>query len=343
MEDRKLGFGVVGCGVIAPTHIKCIQGLPNARLSALCDVVQEKVEALAAVAPASTFTEYEAMLRHPDVDAVLVLTPSGLHAQVGIAAAQAGKHVLVEKPMDITLAKADALIEACRTAGVKLGCISQHRFDSAMAALKEAASSGRLGTLNFGAAHTKWFRSQAYYDSGNWRGTWAMDGGGALINQSIHYVDMLQYIMGPIKELHAYCAARAHDRIEVEDIAAAVLKFKSGAIGMLEGNTAAYPGFCTRLDIYGSEGSVIIEDDKVKAWHLLSGEGCTIPEDAGRSIAGTTSADISHLSHQRQMADFIDAVLSNREPKVNGEEGRKPLEIVLAVYESAKSGKLVRL
>lgn len=343
MEAGVLGFGVVGCGVIAPTHIKCIQGLPNARLSALCDIVRAKAEALAETAPAPIFTDYEAMLRHPDVDAVLVLTPSGLHAQVGIAAAQAGKHVLVEKPMDITLAKADALIAACRTAGIKLGCISQHRFDSAVAALKAAAESGRLGTLNFGAAHTKWFRSQAYYDSGDWRGSWAMDGGGALINQSIHYVDMLQYIMGPVAELHAYCAARAHERIEVEDIAAAVLQFKSGAIGLLEGNTAAYPGFCTRLDIYGSEGSVIIEDDRVKEWHLRSGEACSIAEDAGRSIAGTSSADISHLSHQRQLADFVDAVLSDREPKINGDEGRKPLEIVLAVYESARSGKPVRL
>ncbi len=343
MTDRILNFGVVGCGVIAPTHVKCIDELPQAKVAALCDIRREKAEVLAQTYPATVYTDYHTMLEQKDIDIVLVLTPSGLHSEVGIAAAQAGKHVIVEKPMDVTLRKADALIEACRKAGVKLSCISQHRFDNAVVALKQAVDADKLGQLNFGGSHTKWFRSQAYYDGGEWRGTWALDGGGALINQSIHYVDMLQYIMGPVEELHAYCATRAHQDIEVEDIAAAVLKFKSGAVGIIEGNTAAYPGFCTRLDIYGTDGSIIIEDDKIKEWRMKSGEKCAVQSDDITSIAGSSSANISHLSHKRQIDDCIDAVLKDREPSINGEEGRKPLQIVLAIYESAKTGKAVRL
>ncbi|WP_146200565.1 Gfo/Idh/MocA family protein, partial [Paenibacillus agaridevorans] len=174
--------------------------------------------------------------------------------------------------IDITLDSADRLIEACRKHGVKLICISQHRYDPAIVQLKQAVDAGKLGQLNFGASHTKWYRPQSYYDGNGWRGTWALDGGGALMNQSIHYIDLLQYIMGPVDEVFAYCATRAHERIEVEDIGVAAVKFKSGAIGLIEGNTAAYPGFCSRLDIYGSDGGVIIENDEVKEWRLRSGE-----------------------------------------------------------------------
>jgi predicted dehydrogenase len=289
------------------------------------------------------YTDYEAMFRRTDIDVVSVLTPSGLHAVVGIAAARAGKHVIVEKPMDVTLEKADALIAACRDAGVKLCCISQHRFDPAVVALKRAIADNQLGQLNFGGSHTKWYRSQEYYDSGDWRGTWALDGGGALINQSIHYVDLLQYIMGPFAEIHAYAATRAHERIEVEDIAVAAIKFKSGALGLLEGNTAAYPGFVARLDVYGTNGSVIIENDQIKEWELRSEAPCPVEPEAISFIGGTSSKDIWHVAHKRQIADMIAAIRENREPLVNGIEGRKPLEIVLAVYESARTGKTIFL
>jgi predicted dehydrogenase len=283
------------------------------------------------------------MIARDDIDIVSVLTPSGLHAEIGIAAARAGKHVIVEKPMDITLERAGALILACREAGVKLCVISQHRFDPAVVALKQAVVEGRLGQLNFGGSHTKWYRSQDYYDSGDWRGTWALDGGGALINQSIHYVDILQYILGPVSELHAYCATRAHERIEVEDLAVASLKFRSGALGLLEGSTSAYPGFCARLDVYGSDGSVIIENDSVSEWRMRSGETNPVPTQEAGFIGGSSSKDIWHFSHRCQIADMLDAIREDREPLVNGDEGRKPLEIVLAVYESARTGKPVKL
>lgn len=343
MPEKQLRFAIVGCGVISPTHARSIEELPDAQLVALCDILPEKAHELAQAYPADVYEDYRQLLERDDIDVVVVLTPSGLHAGVGIDAAKAGKHVLVEKPMDVTLDSADALIRACREAGVKLSVISQHRFDPAVAALKKAVDEDRLGQLNFGGSHTKWYRSQGYYDSGSWRGTWALDGGGALINQSIHYVDLLTYIMGPVEEIHAYCAARAHERIEVEDIAVAAIKFKSGALGLLEGTTAAYPGFCARLDIYGGEGSVIIENDQVLEWRLRSGEPCPVTAEQTSFIGGTSSKDIWHYSHRRQIQDLIEAIREDREPLVNGEEGRRALEIVLAVYESSRTGKTVRL
>lgn len=336
-------YAIIGCGVISPTHARCLSEIPGARLAALCDILPEKARALAEKYPAPVFSSAIEMFKRVEIDAVCVLTPSGLHAEVGIEAARAGKHVIVEKPMDVTLEQADALICACREAEVKLGVISQHRFDPAMLALKQAVDDAHLGQLNFGGSHTKWYRSQAYYDSGDWRGTWALDGGGALINQSIHYVDMLQYIMGPVAEIHAYTATRAHERIEVEDIAVAAIKFRSGALGLLEGSTSAYPGFVARLDIYGSDGSVIIENDQIKEWRMRSGEPSPVPAEDTGFIGGTSSKDIWHHSHRRQLADFTAAILEDRPPLITGEEGRKPLEIVLAVYESARTGNTVKL
>jgi predicted dehydrogenase len=343
MAENPIRFAIVGCGVIAPTHARSIVELPDAQLVAVCDIIPERARVLAQEYPAEVYTDYHEMLTRKDIDVVTVLTPSGMHAEIGIAAAKAGKHVIVEKPMDVTLETADALIQACRDCGVKLCSISQHRFDPAIMALKGAVDKGRLGQLNFGGSHTKWYRSQAYYDSGDWRGTWALDGGGALINQSIHYVDLLTYIMGPVEEIHAYCAARAHERIEVEDMAVAALKFKSGALGLLEGTTAAYPGFCARLDIYGGEGSVIIENDQVCEWRLRSGEPSPVAAEPTSFIGGTSSKNIWHHSHRRQIQDMIDAIREDREPLVNGVEGRRALEIVLAVYESSRTGKTVRL
>lgn len=338
-----LKFGIIGCGVIAPTHARSIEALQNAKLVAVCDVIPERAQSLAEAFSVEAVTDYRDLLRREDIDVVNVLTPSGLHAEIGIAAAEAGKHVIVEKPIDISQAKADALILACRKAGVKLSGIFQHRFDPAVELLKQAVDQGKLGQLNFGGSHTKWYRSQDYYDQDPWRGTWALDGGGALINQSIHYVDLLQYIMGPVSEISAYSVNRAHKDIEVEDIAVATLKFASGAVGLLEGNTAAYPGFSARLDIYGSDGSVIIENDQVSAWQLKSGEECNLVKIEIGFIGGTSSRDIWPDGHIRQIYDMIQAIYEDREPRVNGEEARKALAIVLAAYESARTGCPVQL
>lgn len=341
--EKTLNFAIVGCGVIGPTHARSISHIPGAKLVAACDIVAEKAHRLAETFGIDAYTDYNEMFKRSDIDVVNVTVPSGLHAQVGIAAARAGKHVIVEKPIDVTLEKADALIHACQAAGVKLSSISQHRFDQAIIDVKLAIAENKLGTLNFGAAHTKWFRAQEYYDGDEWRGTWVLDGGGALMNQGIHYVDLLQYLVGPVAEVSAYSATRTHTRIEVEDIVVAAVKFRSGALGFIEGNTAAYPGFCARLDVYGSDGGVVIEDDLVKEWKLRCGETYQAAPNAGKSISGTSSAYIWEESHRRQIEDVANAIREDRQPSVPGKEGRKSLEIVLAIYQSARTGNPVTL
>ena len=341
--DTPLNFALVGCGVIAPCHARCIAELDDAHLVAVCDVIESKAIKLVETYPAAVYTDYHELLQRDEINVVSVLTPSGMHAEIGIAAAQAGKHVIVEKPMDISLKQADALIAACRQAGVKLCCISQHRFDFAIEDLKQAIADGKLGALNFCGSYTQWYRAQKYYDSGDWRGTWALDGGGALMNQSIHYIDMLQYVMGPVEEVYAHTAALAHVRIEVEDIAVATVKFRSGALGVIEGMTIAYPGFFARLEVFGADGGVIIENDQVKEWRLRSGEPYTRSPIETKLIVGTTSADIGHHAHRRQITDMMQAIWHDREPLCNGPEGRKPLEIVLGIYQSARTGKPVKL
>lgn len=339
--NEEIRFGIIGCGSVAPTHARGIEKIEGAKLVAACDLVTEKAEKFAKEYNCDPYTDSAEMLAREDVDAVCVLTPSGLHAEVGIQAAKAGKHLVVEKPIDVSLANADDLLCAVKEAGVKLAVISQHRFDNAIIKIKKAIAEGKFGQLNFGASHTKWYRTQEYYDSGDWRGTWKLDGGGALMNQSVHYVDMLQYIMGPVEEVFAYCATRDHVRIEVEDVAVASVKFKSGAIGLIEGSTVAYPGFYTRLDINGSDGSAIVQAGQIVEWKLKNeNESEAVVKE---EVEGAQDAQITSSSHQRQLADFVTSLRENREPFVNGEEGRKPLEIILAIYESARTGKPVKL
>lgn len=338
---KKVRCGIVGLGQIGPLHCESVSLIENAQLVCVCDLSEEKAKKYAQKYACDYTLSFDELIAREDIDLVHVCLPSGMHASFGIKAAKAGKHVIVEKPIDVSLEAADALIRVCHEANVKLCCISQHRFDPDIAYLKKAIDDGALGRITFGGSHTKWYRSQEYYDSGDWRGTWALDGGGALMNQSVHYVDMVQYLCGPVAEIQAQCATLAHERIEVEDAAVATLRFRSGALGLLEGNTTAYPGFCTRLDIYGSKGGVVIENDVVKEWRV---DGYPAPESAAKDgPTGAASAVIYGKSHTRQISDMVDAILQDRDPLVTGEEARRPLEIVLKVYESARTGNKVSL
>jgi UDP-N-acetyl-2-amino-2-deoxyglucuronate dehydrogenase len=349
--NGKVRCAVVGLGAIGPTHVDAIDKIDNAELVAVCDMARVKADNYAESYGCKAYYDFDEMLTDKRIDLVHICVPSGLHAELGVRAAAAGKHVLTEKPIDVTLEAADRLIAACEDAGVLLSCISQHRFDDAMIDAHDALEKGLFGKLTFGASHTKWYRSQEYYDSGDWRGTWALDGGGALMNQSVHYVDMLQYMMGEVEEVSAYCATLAHVRIEVEDVAAAALKFRSGAIGLLEGNTTAFPGFCTRLDIFGSNGGIVIEDDKIRERKFRQegldetgfyGSESHKAEDSDDD-SGAYSSKIHTGSHQRQIQDVIDAVQQGRRPKVTGRDARHPLAIILAVYESARLGRAVKV
>ena len=329
-------------------HADALATLPGARLVAVTDVASQAASAFAAARGCAAAPGLDALLARPDVDVVCVCVPSGLHAEVGVRAARAGKHLVVEKPIDVTLASADRLIEAARAAGVALTVISQHRFDPGLIELKRLLGAGALGRLVLGEASTKWYRRQAYYDSAAWRGTWAMDGG-SLMNQGIHYVDLLRWCMGPVTEVTAVCATQAH-QIEVEDTALAIVRFGSGAVGTILSSTAAFPGFPQRLEVTGTDGTVTIEDGRImrRAFGARSGSG-----DSGGSLdssaepraadSGSNPAAIDVASHAAQIADLLAAIEEGREPAVNGEAGRDALEIVCAVYESARTGRPVRL
>lgn len=340
--SKLYGLGIVGCGVISARHAQAIGSLGNARLVAATDVVYDKAAAFAHAQGCEADRELDQLLERSDVDVVSVCVPSGLHAEIGVRAAQAGKHLVVEKPIDISLAAADRLIDAVRANGVKMAVISQHRFDSGVVALRRLLDEGRLGRLVLGDARIKWYRSQAYYDSGDWRGTWALDGGGALMNQGVHYADLLRWCMGPVSEVCAVCVTSSH-QIEVEDIALAVVRFASGAVGCLEATTAAYPGFHERLEVTGSAGTAIVDDGALVVHETVPerGEVGFYGTKTGEGTAGSSSAAsdpmaISTDSHTPQFADLLAAIEQDRAPAVSGEDGRNALELVLAVYESAR-------
>jgi UDP-N-acetyl-2-amino-2-deoxyglucuronate dehydrogenase len=352
-ERVTYGFGIVGSGVIAAVHAEAIATLPGAALVAVTDVAGAAATAFAGARGCVAEPDLDALLARPDVDVVSVCVPSGLHAEIGIRAAKAGKHLVVEKPIDVTLDAADRLIEAARAAGVALTVISQHRFDQGLIEARRVLDAGALGRLVLGEASTKWYRTQAYYDSAAWRGTHAMDGG-SLLNQGIHYVDLLRWCMGPVTEVTAVCATQTH-QIEVEDTALALLRFSSGAVGTIVASTAVFPGFAQRLEITGTDGTLTIEDGAIvrRAFGASGQEPDSGPPAAGTPGAGTPGAGtaatgsnpaaVEAASHAAQIADLLDAVEDGREPAVGGEAGRAALEIVCAVYESARTGRAVAL
>lgn len=345
MPHKEVRIGVVGMGFIGMFHCDAIQDVPQAHLVAVADVkdvpnlkkAEDKFNVMA-------YDTVDAFMKRNDIDAVTLGTPSGLHCEIGVKAAESKKHVLTEKPIEVTLDKADKLIQACRKNKVKLGVISQRRWDKGMKKLKEAVDSGRLGDLILGDAYVKWYRSQEYYDSGGWRGTWKLDGGGCLMNQGVHTVDCLQWVMGDVKTVTAQTGLKAHKKIEVEDIAQALLQFKNGALGTIVASTAVYPGMDERLEISGTKGTMVLDKSSITVREIM-GEKKEETDD-GANARGSGAADpqaITNEGHVSQIADFVEAVAGNREPLIPGEEGRKPLEIILAVYQSAKTGKTVKL
>ncbi|HJQ29660.1 MAG TPA: Gfo/Idh/MocA family oxidoreductase [Rubrobacter sp.] len=356
--EERLRFGILGCGVIGPHHARAIAGLNSAELVAVADVVPELAENLAGEYGCSWHTSLEDMLSGEDVDAVCVCTPSGMHGDGAIEALRAGKDVVIEKPVDVTLKAADRLLAAQRATGGRVAVVSQHRFDAATRIVHEAVSNGEFGRLTSGSAEVRWWRSQSYYDSGGWRGTWELDGGGVLINQAIHSIDLLQWLMGPVVEVTAYTGLLAHERIEVEDTAVAILKFAGGALGTIVATTAAYPGLTARIAVHGDRGSAVIDDDELRYFHV-AGEGQEgeaygggenqaeqVMERNGASGSGPgAGADPGSLSmaHRDQIQDFVEAVRQGREPSINVEEASKPLAIISAIYESVRTGGPVRI
>ena len=361
-EGAPLRFGILGCGGIGPTHAGAVNQIADAKLVAVADVVAERADKVAAKYQAGrAYHDHRALLDDPEIDVVCVCTPSGTHADLAIEALERGKHVVAEKPMDVSVEACDRLIAAEDASGRVLTIISQHRFDAATMLVKEAVTQGRLGDIVLADASVKWWRTQGYYDSGDWRGTWAMDGGGALMNQGVHTVDLLQWLAGGVQSLYAQTRTAAHERIEVEDVAVAHLTFANGAVGSITATTAAYDGFPVRIDIFGTEGTAVIEGDRLKvlkfkdgtayqseeaAAHALSvasgGTASVRDEAAGRTAAADPGA-VWGDAHRAQLEDFIAAVRTGRKPLIDGRAGRRPIEIITAVYRSARANEPVFL
>lgn len=348
-KSRGFGFGMIGCGMIANFHARAVGDLRGAKVVACYDAVSAAADRFAASQGCRAYHDLDQMLADPEVDIVTVGTPSGAHLEPAVAAAKAGKHVIVEKPLEITLKRCDQIIRACEQNKVKLSAIFPSRFHQSSLELKKAVDQGRFGRLTLGEAYVKWYRTQAYYDSGAWRGTWELDGGGALMNQAIHSVDLLTWLLGPVVEISAHTGLLAHERIAVEDTAVATLKFANGALGVIEASTAAYPGYLKRIEVHGSEGSAAMEEEDVVAWDFAkkARTDATIHKRmAGRiSTAGGASdpAAIGHHGHTEQFRDVLEAIRENRKPAVDGHEGRRSVEIILAIYKAAELGKTIKL
>jgi UDP-N-acetyl-2-amino-2-deoxyglucuronate dehydrogenase len=344
--DEKARVVVVGCGTIGRVHARAVSDLDGARLVAVSDVKPETAASFADEFACKAYSDYVAMFESEKPDLACVCTPSGTRLDICRTAAQCGVNLLVEKPLDIALSRTKSIIEACETAGVKLGCVFQLRFMPIFQSLKKAVVEGRIGKTILGNAYTICYRSQEYYDSGSWRGTLAQDGGGALINQGIHSVDLLRWIMGDVRSVCAYKANLMHD-IEVEDTVTAAVAFESGAMGTIQATTSVYHGINKRLEIFGADGTAIIEDETPVMWQFREpAEGnWAQPVDGGglKSMDPTSNLVEDVWAHQQQIVDMIDAIREDRQPAIPGFEGHKAVELVLAIYESARTGQKVTL
>ena len=332
-------FAIIGCGAVAEMHATAIQGLENGILYGAYDMRAENAQRFAAAHGCKAFATLDELFACEEVDIVNVCTPSGLHAELAIRAANAGKHVVVEKPMAITQAQVDDLIRVVEQKKTKMAVITQLRFAPSVQRAKKAIEDGRLGKILLADFRGKFYRSEEYYSKSGWRGTWAMDGGGALMNQGIHGIDIVQYLMGGVKSVSALCCTQDRN-IEAEDTAYLIVEYKNGAVGSIHSTTVAGPGYPRKIEISGTKGTIKIEEDEIRVWDVAGDE-----ETTGRtaSKAGFDPMAFSHAYHQFQFADLIEAIEEDRAPLVDVYEGRKPVEIILAAYESNRTGKKIDL
>jgi UDP-N-acetyl-2-amino-2-deoxyglucuronate dehydrogenase len=345
----KLKWGIIGCGVIAPWHADSVVASEYADLHAVCDVDVEKGEAFAErYGGVAFYGDYRQMLQEGGLDVVSICTPSGLHSEMTIAAAQAGVHVLCEKPMAITVPQIDAMVQAVKEAGTKLEVIFQRRTYATTQKVREAVQSGILGQLTLADAYLKYYRSPAYYMSANWRATWALDGGGALMNQGVHGVDVLVWIMGDVESVYAKAEAKVRD-IEVEDTSVALVTFKNGAYGVIEGTTSSNPGEPTTFVFHGEKGTIVLDDKGIQKWAIAADKSVVAENDPEQCVtrsALSATADptsIGRAGHQAQVDDLCMAIAEDREPMITGDSARKAVELILAIYASAQAGREIQM
>jgi UDP-N-acetyl-2-amino-2-deoxyglucuronate dehydrogenase len=343
MTHDSFKIGILGSGNISDTHARAALGVPGVEIVAVQGRTLPKATQLAERYGGRAFEDLNQFLDHRPMDAVLIGSPSGLHAQHGIAAAERGFHVLVEKPLDITVERSDALIAAVQRAGVTLGVFFQDRLKPDVVQMKAIVSDGVLGRPLLASGRVKWYRPPEYYGGSRWRGTHALDGGGALINQAIHTIDLLLYVLGPIARVDARAGTKFH-KIEVEDTVVATLEFENGALGVFEASTAVFPGYARRVEITGSNGTVILEHDAIVNVDLVPGADpesryARAPAAPGASAANAASPIVADATpHQRIVDDFVRAIRTGGTPICDGPEGRRSVAVCEAIYRSARLG-----
>jgi predicted dehydrogenase len=346
-ETPPLGFGIVGLGLIANFHVRAIAEAGGAKLAGVADTIEARARQFAEANGVPFWTtQVEELVARPDIDVVCITTPSGLHLEPALAAIRAGKHVIVEKPLEITVERIDQMLRAADAAGVRVAAIFQSRFGSGAKTVKAAIDSGRFGRLVLASAYVKWYRKPEYYRG--WKGTLSIDGGGALMNQGIHAVDLLQWFAGLPAEVFGWTTRRVHTGIEAEDTVTAALRFPGGALGTIEATTAAYPGWSRRIEICGESGSVVLEDDTIVRWEFRvpqPGDEAILNSAPDRRMGSGAAApdQISHYGHLLQIRDLIESVRSGRPLAVDGRAARNGVALIRAVYESAARGTPIAL
>jgi predicted dehydrogenase len=346
--QQPIGFAIVGSGMIAEFHATAIAQVPEARLVSVYSRRPDQTAAFAQKWNIHTAASIEALAADPAVQAVCITTPSGAHAEAAVPLLKAGKAVLCEKPMDVSLDAVDQILAAAKQGGGTLAGVFQNRLGHAAQLLKQAIQEGRFGKLSLSSAYIKWWRSDAYYTSSNWKGTWKLDGGGALMNQGIHAVDLLQWLVGLPKRVAAFSATRAHAMIETEDTLSATLQFPDGSLGVIEAATSSYPGSDLRIEITGDKGTAALVNDKIVRWDFaetLPGDEAVLRNEQSGKIGGGTADPkaISVEGHRRLVEDLARALIEGRPPMIPGEEARRAVSLVLACYESARTGQIVEV
>lgn len=342
--SKIINFGIVGCGHIAPSHANAIKNIDGANLYSVCDIIPEKAEKFAKKNQVEKiYYDYKKMLRDPKIDVICVCAPSGIHGEISKNAARAGKNIVCEKPMEINSEKIEDVIKVVRECGIKMQCIFQKRTMMEAIAVRKAIREGKFGRILLADAHLKYYRTQKYYNSAEWRGTWDLDGGGALMNQGIHGIDLLLWMVDEkVEKVFARAGTLARN-IPVEDTAVALLKFSGGGYGVIEGATTAYPGFKTRFEIFGDKGTVIFDDSGIKTWEFIGNDIPFNPELNKKVDGCGDPSKIISKGHYILIKDLIEAINKNKEPMIPPEEAKMAVELICAIYKSALENKEIEL
>lgn len=329
-------FAIVGTGIVAEIHAKAIQAIEGSILTGVYNRDRERAKSFSEKYSCGVFDTLEELGESDKVDVVTICTPSGTHMDSALYLAAKGKHLIIEKPLEVTEDRCETIIAAAAAAGVRISTVFQTRFHSSFQRLKKAMIDGRFGTITLASAYVKWYREQRYYEGSTWRGTWELDGGGALMNQSIHAVDLLLWLMGPVSEVHAFGGILSHTGIEVEDTLVGLLRYSSGAMGTIEATTGSWPGSFKKIEICGNSGHAVVEEDKITVWEFRNSSDESMIEQSPSESGGVNDpTDIGYRAHQRQFEDFLYALETERTPSVTGEDGKNAVALVRRLYRGA--------